>query len=216
VCVNNLLNRDRICRAYIQIGLTHIAMLSNLMEPAMCNSGYISKTGRLWCSGLVLLFWSEKNQWFKCKFRIENILSATSGLRQNGPLVLWSSFWSGLVLLALVWLLFGSCWVLWQDQPEPSGFPDVVFQPQSLVNIAHIGKSAMGWSALASMQTLASAGQCWSTLASIGQIAPGHSLILCGLNSQITGQELKVWCGCSAGLSGVPCLELSCLSPATF
>jgi transposase len=39
--------------------------------------------------------------------------------------VLWSSFWSGLVLSALVWLLFGSGWVLWQDQPEPSSFPDV-------------------------------------------------------------------------------------------
>jgi hypothetical protein len=56
---------------------------------------------------------------------IENTLWATSGLRQSGPLVLWSSCWSGLVLLALVWLWFGSGLVLRQDQPEPSGFPDV-------------------------------------------------------------------------------------------
>jgi hypothetical protein len=55
---------------------------------------------------------------------IKGTLWATSGLRQSGPLAVWSSCWSGLVLLALVWLWFGSGLVLWQDQPEPSAFPD--------------------------------------------------------------------------------------------
>jgi hypothetical protein len=65
------------------------------------------QTGRLWCSGLVLLFWLEKICWFKCEFMIKGTLWATSGLRQSGPLAVWSSCQSGLVLLALVWLWFG-------------------------------------------------------------------------------------------------------------
>jgi hypothetical protein len=50
--------------------------------------------------------------WFKAKW-------------SSGRLVILS-VWSGLVGsgLALVWLWFGSGLVLWQDQPEPSGFPD--------------------------------------------------------------------------------------------
>jgi hypothetical protein len=43
-------------------------------------------------------------------------------LRKSGPLVLWSSF--GLVWSCQLW--FGSGLVLWQDQPEPSGFPDAL------------------------------------------------------------------------------------------
>jgi hypothetical protein len=41
---------------------------------------------------------------------------------KSGPLVLWSSF--GMIWSCRLW--FGSVLVLWQDQPEPSGFPDGV------------------------------------------------------------------------------------------
>jgi hypothetical protein len=41
----------------------------------------------------------------------------------SGALVIFL-VWSGLVCSGLLW--FGSGLVLWQDRPEPSGFPDVV------------------------------------------------------------------------------------------
>jgi hypothetical protein len=100
----------------LEQGRQGLCPLSTDLLPAMD----ISKTRRLWCSGLVLLFWSEKNWLFECQYMIKDTLWATSGLRKSGPLVLWSSF--GLVWSCQLW--FGSGLVLWQDRPEPSGFPD--------------------------------------------------------------------------------------------
>jgi hypothetical protein len=38
---------------------------------------------------------------------VENTLGITFGFEQSGPLALWPSCWSGLVLLALIWVWFG-------------------------------------------------------------------------------------------------------------
>jgi hypothetical protein len=67
----------------------------------------ISKTGRLWCSGLVLLFWFGENRLFKGKFKLEKSIMDHLWFEKkwsSGALVIFL-VWFGLVSsgLALVW-----------------------------------------------------------------------------------------------------------------